>query len=71
MISSIIIPFIIGVKTSKCRLDELHLQREQQANLLKQSIREPIYAKSEYELRWSRFKDIDPELMFHFDSDFW
>lgn len=46
------------------RLDELQTQREQKAHLLKQSIEEPIYKKSEYELRWGHFKDKDPEVMF-------
>ena len=46
------------------RLDELQTQREHKANLLKKPIEEPIYLENEYELRWGRFKDIDPELMF-------
>ena len=46
------------------RLDELQMQREQKANLLKQPIEEAIYLENEYNLRWSRFKDMDPETMF-------
>ncbi len=46
------------------RLDELQTQKEQKANLLKQPIEAPIYQPEEYALRWSRFKDTDPENMF-------
>lgn len=45
------------------RLDELQTQREQKANLLKRPIEDPIYQESEYPLRWSRFKNADPEVM--------
>ena len=45
------------------RLDELHTQKESKANLLKKPIEEPIYLESEYELRWSHFKNMDPEVM--------
>jgi len=45
------------------RLDELQTQREQKANLLKKPIEDPIYSESEYELRWSWFKNMDPEVM--------
>jgi type I restriction enzyme M protein len=45
------------------RLDELQTQKESQANLLKKPILEPIYGESDYELRWSRFKNMDPEVM--------
>lgn len=45
------------------RLDELQTQKEQKANLLKKKIEEPIYNESEYELRWSHFKNMDPEVM--------
>ena len=45
------------------RLDELQTQKEAKANLLKQPIEDAIYLESEYELRWSRFKNIDPEMM--------
>jgi type I restriction enzyme M protein len=46
------------------RLDELHIQREKKANLLKKPIEDPVYNESEYELRWSWFKNMDPEVMF-------
>ena len=45
------------------RLDEIQTQKEQKANLLRITIEEPIYIEDEYELRWSRFKNIDPEEM--------
>ncbi len=47
------------------RLDELQTQKEQKANLLKKKIEDPIYTEAEYELRWGRFKDQDPEVMFN------
>ncbi len=46
------------------RLDELQTQKEQKANLLKQDIEEPLFLSGEYDLRWSRFRDMDPEVMF-------
>jgi type I restriction enzyme M protein len=46
------------------RLDELQTQKEQKANLLKTPIEEPIYLETENELRWSHFKDMDPEVMY-------
>ncbi len=45
------------------RLDEIQTQKEQKANLLKKKIEEPIYTEDEFELRWSRFKNMDPEVM--------
>ncbi len=47
------------------RLDELQTQKEQKSNLLGQPLDEPIYQPEEYPLRWSRFKDLDPEAMFN------
>ncbi len=46
------------------RLDEIQTQKEQKANLLKQDIEDPLFLSGEYDLRWSRFKDMDPEVMF-------
>jgi type I restriction enzyme M protein len=45
------------------RLDELQIQKESKANLLKKPIEDPIYTKEESELRWSHFKNMDPEVM--------
>ncbi len=46
------------------RLDELHTAREAQANLLGTEIENPIFDKGQEQLRWSRFKDFDPEEKF-------
>jgi type I restriction enzyme M protein len=45
------------------RLDEIQTAKEQKANLLKKAIEEPIYSDANQELRWSRFKNMDPEVM--------
>jgi type I restriction enzyme M protein len=45
------------------RLDELQTAKEQKSNLLKTPIEEPIYDESNQELRWSRFKNMDPEVI--------
>jgi type I restriction enzyme M protein len=45
------------------RLDELHTTKEQKASLLKKPIEDPIYSEANQELRWSRFKNMDPEVM--------
>jgi len=46
------------------RLDDIHTQREQKASFLKKPIENPIYSKEQQELRWSYFKNTDPEVMF-------
>jgi type I restriction enzyme M protein len=46
------------------RLDDIHTQREQKASFLKKKIEQPIFAPAQDELRWSRFKNTDPEVMF-------
>lgn len=47
------------------RLDEIHTAQEKQATFLKKKeIENPVYEKSQYELRWSYFKNVDPEVMF-------
>ena len=46
------------------RLDELHTQREQKASFLKKKIENPIYPHEQNELRWSFFKNNDPEVMY-------
>jgi type I restriction enzyme M protein len=45
------------------RLDELQTQREQKSNMLKRPIEDALYKESENELRWSHFKNMDPEVM--------
>lgn len=46
------------------RLDELQTAKELQANFTGQPIKDPLYTEGEKELRWSQFKDLDPEVMF-------
>jgi len=46
------------------RLDEIHTQREQKATFLQKEIEQPIYTKEQYELRWSYFKNTDPDVMY-------
>jgi type I restriction enzyme M protein len=45
------------------RLDELQTVKEKQAILLGEPIQKPIYTEEQKELRWSTFKDTDPESM--------
>jgi len=45
------------------RLDEIQTQKEQKANLLKKAVEEPIYNWETEALRWSHFKNKDPEVM--------
>ena len=46
------------------RLDDLHTAKEAQANLLGGDIVDPIYQADQNHLRWSHFKDFDPERKF-------
>ncbi|MBY0474948.1 MAG: type I restriction-modification system subunit M [Nitrosomonas sp.] len=46
------------------RLDELHTAKESQANLLGETLDNPIFEPQQSELRWSYFKDFDPERKF-------
>ena len=46
------------------RLDELHTLKENKASRLKKPIEDPVFSDDEDELRWSRFKDFAPEVMF-------
>lgn len=50
------------------RMDELQTLKESKANLLKTPIEDPIFTKKQYELRWSRFRDLDPESMYRLFS---
>src|SRR5688572_11530133 len=45
------------------RLDELHTLQESEASLLGKPVEKPIYTKAQKELRWSTFKDMNPESM--------
>jgi type I restriction enzyme M protein len=51
------------------RLDDLQIAREAQANTLGQAIQDPIYEDGQDHLRWSRFKDFDPERKFNVFKD--
>lgn len=46
------------------RLDEMQIQREQQASFLKKKIQNPVYNAEQNEIRWSFFKNNDPEVMY-------
>jgi type I restriction enzyme M protein len=46
------------------RLDEIHTIREKKAARFKRQIEDPIFNENEQDLRWSRFKDMDPEKMY-------
>jgi type I restriction enzyme M protein len=46
------------------RLDELQTAKEQKATFLKKPVDKPIFAKKQEELRWSRFKNTDPDVMY-------
>lgn len=46
------------------RLDDIHTQREQKAAFLKTKLEQPIFSEDQYELRWSYFKNSDPEVMY-------
>lgn len=51
------------------RLDELHTAKEKQANLLGETLDNPIFEPQQSDLRWSRFKDFDPERKFNVFKD--
>ncbi|WP_031425530.1 class I SAM-dependent DNA methyltransferase [Flavimarina sp. Hel_I_48] len=46
------------------RLDDKQLKMEEEENLMGIAIETPIYTKKQKGLRWSQFKDKDPEVMF-------
>lgn len=46
------------------RLDDIHTQREQKASFLRKPIDNPIFQPEQNELRWSYFKNADPEVMY-------
>ncbi len=51
------------------RLDEMHTAKEAQANLLGEAIENPIFEEDQDYLRWSRFKDFEPERKFNIFKD--
>ncbi|PCJ67363.1 MAG: N-6 DNA methylase [Bacteroidetes bacterium] len=46
------------------RLDEVQLLKERQANVAGLEIRDAIYEKGQESLRWSHFKNKDPDVMY-------
>ncbi len=46
------------------RLDELQTAKEAQANLLGTPLDKPLFQPDQYPLRWSRFKDAEPDGLF-------
>ena len=46
------------------RLDELHTLKERKAARTGKPIEEPIFGKGQAKIRWSRFKETAPEVMF-------
>ncbi|MEJ7707578.1 MAG: N-6 DNA methylase [Nocardioidaceae bacterium] len=46
------------------RLDDLQIAKENRANRLKEPIEDPLFKPGQDDLRWSRFKSMDPAVMF-------
>ena len=46
------------------RLDEIQLGKEKKASFLNKTVEDVLYTSSQNELRWSSFKNKDPETMF-------
>ena len=46
------------------RLDEIQLGKEKKASFLNKTVEDGLYTSSQNELRWSSFKNKDPETMF-------
>jgi type I restriction enzyme M protein len=51
------------------RLDEVHTNAERMANISGKPIANPIFTPAQNELRWSVFKDKDPQSMFELVRD--
>ena len=51
------------------RLDDLHTAKEAQSNALGTPIDDPIFTDEQTDLRWSRFKDFEPERKFEVFRD--
>ena len=51
------------------RIDDIQIKREAQANLLDEKIENPIFEIGQDHLRWSRFKDFEPERKFEVFKD--
>ena len=46
------------------RLDETQIMEEKKANMIKKPVSNVIFTPAQQELRWSSFKNKDPETMF-------
>lgn len=46
------------------RMDEKQLLAEKKANMIGEAVENPIFSKSESELRWNHFKNLEPDSMF-------
>ena len=46
------------------RLDEIHTAKELKANRFNKPIDSPVFSKDNDALRWSKFKNLDPEVMY-------
>ncbi|MGI8670387.1 MAG: type I restriction-modification system subunit M [Aridibacter sp.] len=46
------------------RLDDLQTKKELQANVLDKPIENPILSEDQKDMRWSRFKNLEPKLMY-------
>jgi len=51
------------------RLDDIHTAKEAKASLLGEKIENAIFEQSQDNLRWSRFKDFEPERKFNVFKD--
>jgi len=51
------------------RIDDIHTRLEAQSNALGEPIENPIFENGQDHLRWSRFKDFDPERKFNVFKD--
>jgi len=51
------------------RMDDIQLAKEVQANALSTEVEEPIFLDDQQHLRWSHFKDFEPERKFNVFKD--
>jgi type I restriction enzyme M protein len=51
------------------RLDDMQIAKEAQANTLGEAVENPLFTDEQQHLRWSRFKDFDPERKFNVFKD--
>lgn len=51
------------------RMDDIQLAKEVQANALSTEVEDPIFLDDQQHLRWSRFKDFEPERKFNVFKD--